>query len=207
MKNFIYLLDNGHGGFINGVYQTNPKYGKKSPIWPDGRQLFEGEFNRDVVKRIAKLLSEAKIEYKIIVPEETDISLQDRAVRANNIHMANNKQTIFFSIHANGGGGTGYEIWTSKGETMSDKYATILYNELKKEFPDMIGRKDLRDGDVDKEEDFYVLKYTAMPAVLSENFFQDTLNPDCEILMSEEGREKIAIAHFNTIKIIESGTI
>lgn len=34
------LLDNGHG------YDTP---GKRSPIWPDGSQLFEWEFNRDIV--------------------------------------------------------------------------------------------------------------------------------------------------------------
>ena len=36
------LLDNGHG------YDTP---GKRSPIWPDGSQLFEWEFNRDIVSR------------------------------------------------------------------------------------------------------------------------------------------------------------
>ena len=39
----IVLLDNGHGGIINGEYQTP---GKRSPVWADGSQLFEGEFNR-----------------------------------------------------------------------------------------------------------------------------------------------------------------
>ena len=41
------ILDAGHGGLINGVYQTK---GKRSPIWPDGRQLFEGVFNRQIVE-------------------------------------------------------------------------------------------------------------------------------------------------------------
>lgn len=41
------LLDNGHG------YDTP---GKRSPIWPDGSQLFEWEFNRDIVSRIEILL-------------------------------------------------------------------------------------------------------------------------------------------------------
>lgn len=37
------ILDAGHG------YNTK---GKRSPVWSDGSQLFEWEFNRDVVKRI-----------------------------------------------------------------------------------------------------------------------------------------------------------
>lgn len=198
---YTWLLDAGHGGFIDGVYQTN---GKRSPVWPDGRQLFEGEFNRDIVKRIASMLSKENIEYFILTPEDADISLKDRVIRANNVNLAHNGQTILLSIHANAGGGTGYEVWTSKGETKSDKCAIIFYNALKAEFPTMKGRADLGDGDVDKEEDFFILKFTAMPAVLSENFFMDTLNPDCELIMSEEGREKIARAHVNAIKLIES---
>ena len=34
------LLDNGHGCDTPG---------KRSPVWPDGRQLLEWEFNRDIV--------------------------------------------------------------------------------------------------------------------------------------------------------------
>ena len=41
-SNYLWILDNGHGGMIDGVYQTP---GKRSPVWPDGTQLFEGEFN------------------------------------------------------------------------------------------------------------------------------------------------------------------
>ena len=36
------LLDNGHG---------NDTPGKRSPIWPDGSQLLEWQFNRDIVTR------------------------------------------------------------------------------------------------------------------------------------------------------------
>jgi hypothetical protein len=56
---YIWILDNGHGGIIDGVYQTS---GKRSPKWEDGTQLFEGEFNRAVVKRIVKLCEDSDIE-------------------------------------------------------------------------------------------------------------------------------------------------
>ncbi len=68
-------------------------------------------------------------------------------------------------------------------------------------------RSDTIDGDVDKEADYYVLKNTHMPAVLTENFFMDTLNPDCEIMMSTEGRIKIALAHYNAIVFAEKNGI
>jgi len=52
MSRYTWLLDPGHGGFIDGVYQTA---GKRSPMFPDGSQVFEGEFNRDIVRRIIDL--------------------------------------------------------------------------------------------------------------------------------------------------------
>jgi len=52
MSRYTWLLDPGHGGIIDGVYQTA---GKRSPRFPDGSILYEGEFNRDVVKRIMQL--------------------------------------------------------------------------------------------------------------------------------------------------------
>ena len=70
------LLDNGHG------YDTP---GKRSPIWPDGSQLFEWEFNRDIVSRIEILLKKAGISCVRLVPEKEDISLSERSKRANTI--------------------------------------------------------------------------------------------------------------------------
>ena len=47
------ILDAGHGGIINGNYQTP---GKRSPVFSGGQQLFEGEFNRAVKARIKEKL-------------------------------------------------------------------------------------------------------------------------------------------------------
>ena len=194
-SNIKVLLLNGHGGIIDGVYQTP---GKRSPKWDDGRQLFEGEFNREIVKRIIKLLNEKNIEYVNIVPEDEHISLQTRVSRVNKEYV-NDKKCIMLSIHANAGGGTGFEVFTSPGETKSDKQATIYYNEFKKEFPELRGRKDMCDGDPDKEANYYVLVHTYCPAVLVECAFMDTLNPDCEMLMNDSDRDRFAEALVNAI--------
>ena len=66
----IVLLDNGHGGLINGVYQTP---GKRSPTWSDGSVLYEGEFNRAIVHGIIKELIKLNIPYVNICPEDEDI--------------------------------------------------------------------------------------------------------------------------------------
>jgi len=191
-SNYLWLLDSGHGGIIDGVYQTK---GKRSPKWEDGTQLFEGEFNRDIVKRIAKQCEELEIEHKILVPEDKDITLKERVKRANAIYQKD-KRTIYVSIHANAGGGTGYEVFTSKGSTQSDGVAEVFNRQAKKTFPEMKMRGV-------KEANFYVLKYTAMPAVLTENFFMDTYDPDCKLIMSEKGRQRVADAHINAIKELE----
>ena len=46
---------------------------------------------------------------------------------------------------------------------------------------------------------FYILKNTPCPAVLTENMFQDN-KEDVAFLKSEEGKEKIVQLHLNSIK-------
>lgn len=188
------ILENGHGS------QTP---GKRSPIWGDGSQLFEWEFNRDIVRRIAAMLKADGVKFEILVPEETDVSLPERCRRANVIHADCGNNAVLFSVHGNAGGGTGWECYTSVGQTKADAIATVLCEEAEKEFaPDgWKMRFDYIDGDPDKESQFYILKHTVCPAVLSENFFFDN-EKDCRFMMSDAGRERIAKVHYNTIKRI-----
>lgn len=188
------LLDNGHGGIINGVYQTS---GKRSPQWEDGSQLFEGEFTRHIVNGIISKLTELDIPYVNIAPELEDISLSTRVNRANNY-----SNSVYVSVHANAGGGKGFEIFTSHGSTKSDVFAEVFVEEFAKEFPTIKIRADKSDGDSDKEANFYVLKNTRMPAVLTENFFMDTEHECREYLMTENGRQRIIDFHVKAIQRI-----
>lgn len=195
---YLWLLDNGHGGVIDGLYQTE---GKRSPRWDDDEILYEGEFNRAIVNRLTEMLTRDRIHYVNIAPELEDISLNKRVKRANGYHEQGS--CIYVSIHANAGGGKGYEVYTSPGETKSDKVATVFYDEFEKEFPNVRMRSDHSDGDVDKEANFYVLKNTRMPAILTENFFMDNVQECRDYLMSSEGRDRIALAHYQAILQIE----
>lgn len=188
----IVLLDNGHG---------KETAGKRSPIWSDGSQLFEWEFNRDIVRRIAEKLQADGVPYRILVPEENDISLSERVKRANEIAKENNGKVYVLSVHANAGGGTGWEVYTSPGETKADAIATVFAEEAQRVFvPDgWRMRFDYADGDPDKEAAFYILKHTSCPAILTENFFMDT-EKDCRFIMSDDGREQIADMHVAAIK-------
>lgn len=188
----IVILDNGHG---------KETAGKRSPIWGDGSQLLEWEFNRDIVRRIAEKLQDDGVPYRILVPEENDILLSERVKRANEIAKENNGKVYVLSVHANAGGGTGWEVYTSPGETKADAIATVFAEEAQRVFvPDgWRMRFDYADGDPDKEAAFYILKHTNCPAIITENFFMDT-EKDCHFIMSDDGREQIADMHVAAIK-------
>ncbi|NTV25943.1 MAG: N-acetylmuramoyl-L-alanine amidase [Chlorobiaceae bacterium] len=194
-KPLYVILDNGHG-------QETP--GKRSPVWPDGTQLFEYEFNRAIVNRVALGLTKAGIKVTRLVPELHDVSITERIIRANNIITAANRdgfQCLLVSVHANAGGGTGFEVLTSVGKTRSDELAEIFYQLAEtvylKNFP---MRRDVLDGDSDKETNSVsILPKTNCPAVLTENLFMDT-RKDCQLLMSDFGRDMIAEMHVKAIE-------
>lgn len=202
---FWILLDNGHGFDVKG---------KKSPKFEDGRQLFEYEFNRDVVKRISEQLKKLNINYKIVVPELNDIPLTTRANRVNRYCSKFGKNNcLLISVHANAAGmgdkwmnARGWSVWTTKGKTKSDEYANIFYDEAEKILPlnGMTLIKDTSDGDKDYESNFTIIQKSWCPAILTENLFMDN-KTDCEFLMSDKGRDIITQIHVNAIKKIVYG--
>ena len=189
----IVLLDNGHGSLINGKYQTA---GKRSPVWSDGSQLFEGEFNRAIVNGVIQELVKLKIPFVNIAPEYRDIRLVTRVNRANEYPV---NECFYISIHSNAGGGHGSEFFTSPGNTKSDQIATVFGEEYKMEFPNNRLRTDFSDGDLDKEKSFFVLTKTKMPAILTENFFMDKEDECKDILMTKAGRQKVINYHVKAI--------
>lgn len=203
--NFHILLDNGHASSTPGKRQQ----------LENGTYFYEWEFNRDVVRRIALKLEDLGISYDILVPEtEKDISLTERAARANSCCTKyGTANCLFISVHSNAFGdgitftdAKGWSVWTTKGTTPSDKYATIFFEEAEKLLPDygMTTRKDMQDGDPDYEDNFTVIYKTWCPALLTENMFF-TNKKEVKWLMTSEGRDAIAQIHVNAIKrIIEN---
>ena len=203
---YLWILDNGHGGMINGVYQTP---GKRSPVWPDGTQLFEGEFNRAIVNRLMKKCEDNGIDAVNLVDTPKDISLTERVNTANKLAKSSQKPCIYVSIHADAyskdESANGWSVYTSPGTTKSDSIATILFEKAAREFKGEYMRSDkYSDGDVDKEAKFTVLMNTSMPAILSENFFMTNYDNCHKYLLSEEGRDRIAKIHFQMIQQVEA---
>ncbi len=185
MNRKVIMLDAGHGVDTAG---------KRSPEWEKGT-LYEWEFNRDIVSRIAEILKASGYRYYIITTEDNDVELSERVRRINEYYNQYNNSFVV-SIHSNAGGGEGYELFTSTGNTRSDNYAKIIYDEARKHFPEwkMRGMK---------EEQFYILRKTACPAILCELGFMDN-RLDYDRLMSNECRNRLAIAHASALIKIAS---
>lgn len=199
MSNYLWLLDAGHGGLINGKYVTAPK---KMITFLDGLTIYEGVINRKILWALEDSLTSAGIEFYQISDDYEDLSLRLRVSIADNTY-ARDKRCIFLSIHSNAGGGSGFEVFTSIGQTKSDKVAQIFCDVYRRHFPSKALRSDRMDGDDDKESEFYVLRKTDCPALLVENLFFDN-RKEAEYLLSVEGQEAIANCIFEAIKRVET---
>lgn len=176
----IWIADAGHGGMINGVYQTA---GKRSPNWEKGI-YYEGAGNRWFINRVLEKCDRYRIPYFHVSPEHRDVSLEERCRRANEIHSYY-PNVYLGSWHSNAGGGTGLEIYTSTGHTLSDPIADFIGHSISQQFQGLRFRADYADGDIDKERDFYILRNTTCPAFLFENLFMDTIG-DYRLLWDEK---------------------
>lgn len=201
------LIDNGHG---------NNTAGKRSPysahrVLPE-LPFEEWSWNREIACMLECRLRDAGYNAERIVTEETDISLGERCRRVNAIcKKLGTKNVILISIHANACGhgdewntARGWSAYTSKGKTNADELAECIYRAAESIFAGMKIRKDKSDGDSDIEENFYILKNTSCPAVLTENFFYTNVD-DTTFIKSDAGKNKVVEAHFKGIVEYLSG--
>lgn len=192
----LVILDNGHG-------IDTP--GKRSPIWSNNTQLFEWKFNRDIVDYIIQYLQVANISYVKLVEETQDISLKDRVDRINSIFKEyKDKYKIYLiSVHGNAADNAptanGIEVFTSIGETKSDSIAEVFYEKLKNLGWKMRPNRSNKGG---KEENFYILKNSNCPAILTENGFY-TNEEECKKMLEFYWQKEIALAHYKAIQDIE----
>lgn len=185
------ILDNGHG---------NNTSGKRSP---DGK-LREYAYCRDIVRRIADELAQyADIRCEIIVPEEWDVTLEERCRRVNAICKRDGTSNcLFISVHNNAAGNgawmsaRGWSGWVYRnGSANSKRIGNLLYDACV-----ALGYRTRKPKPDQKYWDcgFYILKHTNCPAVLTENFFQDN-HDDVDFLLSEEGRNAVVAIHVNAV--------
>lgn len=189
----ILLIDNGHG---------KDTAGKRSP----DRRLLEYAYTREIADAVVKRLNTWGYNAIRLVPEQEDVSLMQRCYRANRICAEHGKENVILvSIHCNAAGNgsqwmkaRGWEAYTYPGVSESDRLADCLYTAAELHLPGHAIRKDMSDGDCDKEAGFYILRHTQCAAVLTENLFMDN-KEDVDFLLSEEGIERIVRLHVGGI--------
>lgn len=143
-ENVLFILDRAHGAEVE-------------------ERIFDGfeewEYSSKVVNRLAKKLDDSRIPYVKNVPEDMEIGLENRVLRANE-HSNNVKTPIFLSFHNNAGDGEGIELYTQKNPTSKEiEFANIFASKLRNNFPDIKWRKEVADR-LYKEYDYTVLKGT-----------------------------------------------
>ena len=191
---------------ILGTAHLKSTPGKCSP----DKKFFEYKYSREICKAVKATLED--LGYKVIIDIEDDDlpntnqskELCLRCKIVNDLQKVY-KNCIYVSIHVNAAGNgsnwmnaTGWSAYTSVGVTSADRLATCLYDAAKKNLEGKKLRTDYSDKDADIESNFYVLKHTNCPAVLTENFFQDN-KEDVEYLTSNLGFHQIVRTHVEGI--------
>ncbi len=183
----IVLIDNGHG-------LETP--GKRSP---DGR-LKEAAYTRMLAHNLQQRLQGIGIESRLLVPEQTDISLHERCRRANRLALHN--KCILISLHVNAAGCSGFHSasgWSAFVAPGASAASRLLARNLhisavahgltgnRRTPPDGFWTASLA-----------ICRDTSCPAVLTENMFMDN-RKDLEFLLSEQGCRILTEVHTDGI--------
>ena len=128
----IFFIDAGHGGMIDNKYQT--ALGK---MWkfPDGEVAYEGVTKRSITDVLCHKFKMYDIPY-VYPQSELDQTLYSRVTYANVIQSIHDN-VVFLSFHSNAGGGHGFEVFTSVGDTPADPMAQIFCDGLQNDFPNI----------------------------------------------------------------------
>ena len=137
--------------------RPRPQHPRKT-LSPDGT-LIKAAYNREIAKRIVADLIDTDYDAELLVPEDNDISLEER-VRRTNAHCQAlcKSNVILVCIHVNAAGdgtkwtnATGWSVYTCKGQTASEHLADCLCQVAIKNFPGRRIRTDYSDVDPDWE--------------------------------------------------------
>lgn len=145
----IVVLDPGHGGRDPGAVANG---------------LREKDLNLMLAHKVAGRLEGVKV----LLTRESDIyvSLKDRVTLSNRAEA-----DLFVSLHANAGGGHGFESFIYQGLGNGDpavRFQDIIHRSVIR----ILSRWEIRDRGM-KDAAFYVLRYNRVPAVLLESLFID----------------------------------
>lgn len=220
MKDLTVILDAGHGGIIEGKYQTR---GKRSPKRPDGSVLYEGVNNRKIVKALEIVFKMNGIKFVNVSDTEEDKPLHKRIKEANQVEG----DKLYLSIHSNASQylyidkectirydkdkhgyipkkrlfrkeefvearGFGTYIFESPSKK-SEEYAEIMHKHLSENLTKFTKDRGIR------KRNFAVLRETNHPAILLELGFHSNLE-ETYLIESHEWRVEVCKSIVNAIK-------
>lgn len=165
-KAFKVCIDPGHGGSQPGA------------VGPTGIQ--EKNIAFAVSRLIRDILVSPTVRVRLTRDADVDLALAARADIANTWGA-----NAFISIHCNAAANRqahGFEVFSTPGQDRSDVLAEEIIKAVALAFPALRIRRDMTDGDSDKEARFTVLTRARVPAVLVEMAFIS--NPDEERLLA-----------------------
>lgn len=187
------LFDNGHDEYEFGKCSPDAALGKTdSPYW-----YKEWMFTRKVARGCCDVMQAQGYNAELLVPEDTPVSLAERVYRVNRwCELLGKDNVLLISVHSNAAGGKdtawktarGWAIFTTTGITQSDYLAEEIHAVARAEFkpPLKVRSKDNKFLGRDIEKDFYIIRKSYCPAVLTENFFHDN-KEDVLYLKSDKG--------------------
>lgn len=140
MKKLVIILDCAHGADVKGKCS------------PDGTHR-EYKWSRLICGKLRDKLESLGYRVEYTNKTENEIGLSQRKNIANNIKINSDQVKFLISLHNNAAGNgsnwtnaTGFEIFTSKGQTLSDKFAQVIMSNLQKDFPESNGFKHRVEG-------------------------------------------------------------
>jgi len=194
-KGPIHLLLSGHGSLNDeGEYQIKKPGSKQADVEGFG-MVYEGEENKLIKNTILDKAREIEgLRMTDMNPWAEDTGLNERAQAIRDvaeIWQPEGYLPLLWELHLNAfnGKASGTEVYTTRGQNISDDMASIWWEEAKRivTYDDHKWRTDESDGDIDKEANFAVIKKSPCFGILLEFYFFD--NPkEVGRFMNPEGR-------------------
>lgn len=170
-KDFLIILDPGHGGEDEGCSHEN---------------IREKDINLQIAHIVKEKLKTLGYQVRMTRTEDETLSLEER------VWIANEAQAdLYISIHQNtcerkAAAVSGVEVWynAAKAETGSERLAKLIEKEV-------LLYSEARERELVTDESLYVIRETDMPACLVETGFLSN-KTERELLITEEYQDKIA---------------
>lgn len=153
----LVYIDCGHGGEIQGVYQTAGKQ------WDFGDfKIYEGVQNREIGKLLAQKFIDNHISYCFTTISNTDESLQQRIEYVQHVVKSYPKyKHILLSIHADAtneeSNANGVSLYTTPKLTESDYAANVYFKHIY-DLGLKVRINRAKEDEYDKEANFFIIR-------------------------------------------------